>query len=58
MRNYKFIVYVYLFFAAFFAYDAVKTYVEGGDFWIRIIFAVLALGLFFFRLRFIKKMQK
>lgn len=57
MKIYKITVYLYLVFALFFAYEAYISFQEGKDFWIRLAFAVVALFMFFFRLRNLKKID-
>ena len=58
MKVYRITVFLYLGFALFFLYDAYVEYQAGGDYWIRLIFAAIAIFLFLFRQRNIKKMDE
>lgn len=58
MKFYKFTLYLYLVFGLFFLYDTVMKYLEGGDFIISLAFAVVAIFMFFFRKRHIKKIEE
>lgn len=57
MTYLKIIQYVYLVFAAFFLYDAFDKYQNGKKYWLSIIIAVVAIGMFFFRRHFQNKYQ-
>jgi len=57
MKFYKITLYLYLIFGLFFLYDTVTKYQEGGDFKISLAFAVVAIFMFFFRKRHIKKIE-
>lgn len=58
MKVYRITVFLYLGFALFFLYDAYVEYQREGDYWIRLIFAAMALFLFFFRQRSIRNMEE
>ncbi|TDU42946.1 hypothetical protein BXY82_0349 [Gelidibacter sediminis] len=54
----KIIQYVYLFIAVFFIYETVRLWnVEREKAYLLLFFAVLAVGMYFFKKRFIKKMD-
>lgn len=57
MKVYKFTVFLYLLFSIFFAYEAYDAYQHKGDYIIRLAFAAVALFMFFFRLRNLKKLE-
>ena len=55
----KYTQYVYLLFAAFFVYDGITKLNEGNDIpWLSFIIAGMAIFMFFFRRRFLKKMEE
>lgn len=58
MTYLKIVQYIYLIFAGFFIFDAYTRYVEGRDFWLSVIIALVAIGMFFFRRHFYNKHQK
>src|SRR5690606_6952380 len=58
MKVYRITVFLYLGFALYFLYDAYVEYQREGDYWIRLIFAAMALFLFFFRQRSIRNMEE
>lgn len=49
---------MYLVFAAFFIYDAYAKALAGENYWLSVIIALVAIGMFFFRRHFYKKYQK
>ncbi len=54
----KIIQYVYLFIAVFFIYETVRLWnVEREKAYMLLFFSVLAVGMYFFKKRFIKKMD-
>ena len=54
----KYTQYVYLLFAAFFVYDGFSKLGEGNDKpWLSFIIAGMAIFMFFFRRRFLKKIE-
>jgi len=55
MKVYKIIAYVYLVFGLFFLYDAYVAYSNDADYLIKILLAGLAIFMFFFRLRTLKR---
>lgn len=55
MKVYKIIAYIYLVFALFFLYEAYTAFSNNEDYLIRLLLAGVALFMFFFRLRSIKK---
>ena len=61
MKVYKFTLYLYLIFGLFFLYDAISTYLNpepNRDFKISLAFAVVAIFMFFFRKRHIKRIEE
>jgi len=58
MKVYTFTVYLYLIFGLYFIYDSITKYIDNKDYKISIVFAVLAIFMFFFRLRSIKKIEE
>ncbi|MWB95793.1 hypothetical protein GON26_15600 [Flavobacterium sp. GA093] len=55
----KYTQYVYLVFAAFFIYDGVTKLTQGSnEAWLSLIIAGMAIFMFFFRRRFLKKMEE
>jgi len=57
MKFYKFTLYLYLIFGLFFLYDTITKFQSGGDYKISLAFAVVAIFMFFFRKRHIKKIE-
>lgn len=53
----KIVSYLYLVVAAFFIYDGVMKISTGETYVLSFLFAGLAIFMFFFRMRFAKKMQ-
>lgn len=49
--------YIYLCFAVYFAYYAFKQYQANENFWLSVIIALVALGMFFFRRKWYNKHQ-
>ncbi|MDN3707842.1 hypothetical protein QW060_21175 [Myroides ceti] len=59
MKVYRFTVYLYLIFGLFFVYDTINKYINGDENYIlSLVFAVLAIFMFYFRLRSIKKIEE
>ncbi|HZW63082.1 MAG TPA: hypothetical protein VFF15_05475 [Flavobacteriaceae bacterium] len=59
MKVFKFFQYAYLLFALLFLYDTVTRWSEGGTRrYISLLFAVLALFMFFFKKKFNKRFEK
>ncbi len=59
MKVYRFTVYLYLIFGLFFVYDTISKYINGDENYIlSLVFAVLAIFMFYFRLRSIKKIEE
>ena len=59
MKVYRFTVYLYLIFGLFFVYDTISKYINGDENYIlTLVFAVLAIFMFYFRLRSIKKIEE
>lgn len=57
MKIYKFTLYLYLVFGLFFLYDTVVKFQSGGDYKISLAFTVVAIFMFFFRKRHIKRIE-
>lgn len=57
MKIYKITAYIYLLFAGVFAYDIYTKYQSGQDFKISALFLVLAIFMFFFRMKTAKKTE-
>lgn len=58
MSYMKYTQYVYLLFAAFFVYDGITKFAEGKEEpWLSFIISGMAIFMFFFRRRFIKKLD-
>jgi purine-cytosine permease-like protein len=57
MTYLKIVQYVYLVFALFFFYDAYSKAMNGENYWLSVIIAVVAIGMFFFRRHFYNKHQ-
>ncbi|HUH26526.1 MAG TPA: hypothetical protein VLY87_07850 [Flavobacterium sp.] len=55
MKIYKIIAYVYLVFGLFFLYDAYDAFSNDEDYLIKLLLAAVAIFMFFFRLRTLKK---
>lgn len=55
MKVYKIIAYVYLVFGLFFLYDAYVAYSNDATYLIKLLLAGLAIFMFFFRLRTLKR---
>ena len=58
MKVYKIIAYVYLLFGIFFLYDAYVAYSNNEVFWLKLALAAMAIFMFIFRLRSLKKLPK
>lgn len=59
MKVYRFTVYLYLIFGLFFVYDTINKYINKDENYIlSLVFAVLAIFMFYFRLRSIKKIEE
>lgn len=58
MKVYKIIAYIYLAFALFFLYDAYVAFSNNEDYLIRLVLAAVALFMFIFRLRSLKKLSQ
>ena len=59
MKVYKITIFLYLAFAAFFLYNAYGQFQSGeGNYWVSIGLAAMAIFLFFFRQRNIKKIEE
>lgn len=59
MKFFKFFQYAYLVFAALFVYDAISNWnQEGNRRYISLLFAALAVFMFFFRKRFNKRFEE
>lgn len=56
MKYLKIVAYFYLLAAAFFIYQGIVNLSDGEDSVIMFLFAAIAIFMFFFRLRFAKKM--
>jgi cytochrome c biogenesis protein CcdA len=50
--------YIYLILSALFIYDAIDKYTKNEHYIISIAFAAVGIFMFFFRLRFLKKIKK
>lgn len=57
MNFVKFIPYFYIVFALFFIYDAVTKYLNNENYIVSILFAAVAIFMFFFRRRFNNKFK-
>ena len=57
MTYLKIVQYMYLVFAAFFIYDAYAKALAGENYWLSVIIALVAIGMFFFRRHFHNKYQ-
>jgi len=59
MKAYRFTIYLYLIFGLYFIYDTIAGYIAHDEnYKMSIVFAVLAIFMFFFRLRSIKKIEE
>ena len=59
MNYLKYTPYAYLLAAAFFSYDAFAKYQEGNNsYWFSILFAALAIFVFFFRKGYAKRFEE
>lgn len=58
MKFYKFTLYLYLVFGLFFIYDSFIKFQAGEDYLISVAFAAVAIFMFFFRKRHIKKIEE
>lgn len=58
MKYYKYFYWVYLPLAALFIYDGYDKYTEGNSPWISFALAGLAIFIFFFRRKHIRKMEE
>ncbi|MHC5200656.1 hypothetical protein [Myroides sp. LJL119] len=59
MKALRIIPYFYLFIALLFIYDAItKIQAKEDNFWISFLVAGVAIFMFFFRMKFAKKMEK
>lgn len=58
MKVYKIIAYVYLLFGIFFLYDAYKDYSNNEVYWLKLALAAMAIFMFVFRLRSLKKLPQ
>ncbi|MBA5792424.1 MULTISPECIES: hypothetical protein [unclassified Flavobacterium] len=58
MKVYKIIAYIYLVFALFFVYEAYVAYTNKEDYLIRLALAGIAVFMFIFRLRSMKKLTQ
>jgi len=52
------IPYIYLVLAALFIYDAIDKFLKNENYIMSVAFAAVGIFMFFFRLRFLKKMKK
>ena len=57
MTYLKIVQYMYLVFAGFFIYDAFTKRLNDEDYWLSVIIALVAIGMFFFRRHFYNKHQ-
>ncbi|BCY27499.1 hypothetical protein KK2020170_03670 [Flavobacterium okayamense] len=57
MTYLKIVQYMYLVFAGFFIYDAYTKALNGENYWLSVIIALVAIGMFFFRRHFYNKHQ-
>jgi|GEM_PF-1710221 len=55
MKVYKVIAYLYLAFAVLFAYQAYEEYQAGKSIWLHVVFVIVAIFMFVFRLKNSKK---
>lgn len=58
MKIYKFTLYLYLVFGLFFLYDTVVKFQKDEDYKISLAFAGVAIFMFFFRKRHLKKLEE
>ncbi|HLV46058.1 MAG TPA: hypothetical protein VKY32_03350 [Flavobacterium sp.] len=58
MKIYRITLYLYLALAVVFLYDAYVKFQEGGNYWLSLFFVAMAIFMFFFRQRSIKKMEE
>jgi len=58
MKVYKIIAYVYLLFGLFFIYDAYVSYTNSENYWLKLALAAMAIFMFVFRLRSLKKLPQ
>lgn len=58
MTYLKIVQYMYLIFAGFFIYDAYTKALNGEKYWLSVVIALVAIGMFFFRRHFYNKHQK
>lgn len=58
MKVYKYFIYVYLFIAGFFLFDAIEKYNNGESYWLSLLFVATCIFLFFFRRNFAKKIEE
>ncbi|MEZ4854463.1 hypothetical protein [Flavobacterium sp.] len=57
MNYLKISQFIYLLFALFFAYQAFAQYRNGEDFWLSVVIALVAFGMFLFRRNMFRKHQ-
>lgn len=58
MKTVKLIAYFYLAFCLLFIYLGVDQILKGENFWLSFVIAAVALFMFFFRMKYAKKMEE
>jgi len=58
MKVYRITLYLYLALAVLFLWDAYVKFQEEGNYWLSLLFVAMAIFVFFFRRRSLKKMEE